>query len=184
MVPIRIQKGATQINSFIGFATQRSRGSDGPAFRALIEAVTQGKHESQSLDRAWIPESISIVNAGYCQGSGSISCESNSQLTQIESHAFSKSSLEPIVIPMSADILGSFCFSDCTSLSSISFGSNSRLTRLESNAFDNSSLESVVIPRSPDVPASTGWLWVFLVLLVGFFFVGLLGLGDRFFVKK
>jgi hypothetical protein len=31
-----------------------------------------------------------------------------------------------------------------------------------------------VIPRSPDIPASSAWLWVLLVLLVGFFFVGLL----------
>jgi hypothetical protein len=33
------------------------------------------------------------------------------------------------------EILGSSCFSSCTSLSSISFESDSRLTRIDSNAF-------------------------------------------------
>jgi hypothetical protein len=56
----------------------QSRRSHAPAFcelyhrcivarDGLIEAVTQGKHESKSVDRTWIPDPISI-NTGYYQG--------------------------------------------------------------------------------------------------------------------
>jgi hypothetical protein len=39
------------------------------------------------------------------------------------------------LIPRNVDILGSKCFSYCSSLSSITFESNSHLTRIESSAF-------------------------------------------------
>jgi hypothetical protein len=69
-------------------------------------------------------------------------------LTQIESYAFSYSSLQSIVIPSRVDILCFGCFSWCESLSSISFESESRLTRIESRAFSYSSLQSIVIPHN------------------------------------
>jgi hypothetical protein len=83
----------------------------------------------------------------FCKSLSSISFESNSQLTRIESNAFSYSSLESIVIPSSVEILCSKCFSNCESLSSLSFESNSRLTRIESHAFDGISCP-IVIPRT------------------------------------
>jgi hypothetical protein len=78
-----------------------------------------------------IPSHIEILGSNcfsYCHSLSSISFESNSQLTRIESNAFSVSSLQSIVIPSSVEILCSECFSFCESLSSISFESNSQLT--------------------------------------------------------
>jgi hypothetical protein len=49
-------------------------------------------------------------------------------LAQIESFAFSYSSLESILIPSKVEILGSNCFSNCYSLSAITFEPHSRLT--------------------------------------------------------
>jgi hypothetical protein len=66
---------------------------------------------------------------------------------EINSEAFSGSSLDPIVIPRTAEILGSSCFSDCRSLSSVLIKSGSLLRRIESDAFSYSSLTSIIIPR-------------------------------------
>jgi hypothetical protein len=66
-------------------------------------------------------------------------------LTQIESGAFYKSSLQSILIPRNVEILGSQCFSFCMSLSSITFESNSLLTQIESEAFSSSSLQSILM---------------------------------------
>jgi predicted metal-binding protein len=90
-----------------------------------------------------------------CKSLLSISFESNSRLTRIESSAFSKSSLQSIEIPRNVEIVGSSCFSFCKSLSSISFESNSRLTRSESSAFSSSSLESIEIPRNVEILGSS-----------------------------
>jgi hypothetical protein len=71
-----------------------------------------------------IPSNIEILGSSCfscCKSLSSISFESNSQLTQIESNAFSFSSLQSIMIPSTVQILGSGCFSECKSLSSISF---------------------------------------------------------------
>jgi TPR repeat protein len=87
-----------------------------------------------------------------------ISFESNSRLIRIESDAFSESSLQSIVIPMSVEILGSSCFSFCRSLSSISFESNSRLIRIESRAFSDSSLQSIMIPMNVEILGSSSFL--------------------------
>jgi hypothetical protein len=88
----------------------------------------------------------------------SISFESNSRLLRIESDAFSRSSLQSIVIPSSVEILGSSCFSECKSLSSISFESHSRLLRIASDAFSKSSLQSIVIPSSVEILGSSCFL--------------------------
>jgi hypothetical protein len=83
-----------------------------------------------------------------CKSVSSITFELNSHLTQIESEAFSDSSLQSILIPMNVEILGSECFSFCKSLSSITFESNSHLARIESEAFSSSSLQSIFIPST------------------------------------
>jgi hypothetical protein len=70
---------------------------------------------------------IEIVDSSCFSDSKSLSSitfESNSRLTQIESKAFSNSSLQSILIPRNGEILGSNCFSSCKSLSSITFESN------------------------------------------------------------
>jgi hypothetical protein len=66
---------------------------------------------------------------------------------QIESYAFSESSLQSIVIPSSVEILGSSCFRECKSLLSISFESNSQLKRIESRAYCGCQL-TIVIPST------------------------------------
>jgi predicted metal-binding protein len=84
----------------------------------------------------------------YCESLSSITFESNSDLTRIESRAFYDSSLSSIVIPGNVEILGSECFSSCKSLLSIIFESNSRLTRIESKVFSSTSLQSILIPST------------------------------------
>jgi hypothetical protein len=150
---------------FVRFPTQTTNKGNALAFNAVcyrrivvrdgvVEARTRGMQESRSISRAWIPESISKVTARYFYGLKQfhwITFESNSQLTRIESKAFSSSSLQSIVIPRNVEILGSSCFSSCKSLISISFESNSRVTRIESDAFSNSSLQSIMIPCSVEI---------------------------------
>jgi hypothetical protein len=103
-----------------------------------------------NLSNVTISASIKILGSGclsFCYSLSSISFESNSQLTRIESEAFAASSLESIVIPKNVQILGSDCFSDCFSISSIAFESPSQLKRIESRAL--SSLASgIVIPST------------------------------------
>jgi hypothetical protein len=87
-----------------------------------------------------------------CKSLLSITFESNSRLTRIESNAFSRSSLHSILIPQNVEILGSRCFSSCDGLSSMPFESNSDLTTnlrlkvIPEEAFSSSCLVSVVIP--------------------------------------
>jgi hypothetical protein len=98
-----------------------------------------------------IGRNIEIVGSkcfSRCQSLSSITFESNSHLTRIESEAFSFSSLQSILIPRNVEILGSHCFSWCESLSSLTFESNSHLTRIESYAFSFSSLQSILIPST------------------------------------
>jgi hypothetical protein len=95
----------------------------------------------------------------YCHSLSSITFESNSHLTRIESEAFSISSLQSIVIPSSVEILGSKCFSSSYSLSTITFESNSRLTRIESEAFSLSPLESILIPNAVEILGSRCFSW-------------------------
>jgi hypothetical protein len=104
-----------------------------------------------------IPNNVEILGSScflYCKSFSSMTFESNSPLTGIESEAFSYSSLQSILIPNNAEILGSKCFSSCKSLSSIAFESNSRLTpnvRLKvipEEMFSFSGLTSIVIPAT------------------------------------
>jgi uncharacterized protein YuzB (UPF0349 family) len=108
-------------------------------------------HNFSTSSTIEIANNVEILGSkcfSYCQSLSSITFESNSHLTRIESSAFSGSSLASIMIPNSVEILGSRCFSYCKSLSSITFESNSRLTRIESSAFSFSSLQSLVIPST------------------------------------
>jgi hypothetical protein len=84
-----------------------------------------------------------------CESLSSISFETDSELTRIESDAFSFCpSLKSFTIPHHVQILCSGCFSSCSSLSSISFETDSELTRIESKVFCCcSSLKSITIPR-------------------------------------
>jgi hypothetical protein len=94
-----------------------------------------------------MPSDIEILGSSCFSSSkslSSISSESNSQLTQIESFAFSRSSLQSIVIPSTVQILGSSCFSYCRSLSSISFDLPSQLKRKESRALFRTHLKDFI----------------------------------------
>jgi hypothetical protein len=104
-----------------------------------------------------IPNNVEILGWRcffYCKSLSSITFESSSRLTRIESEAFYGSSLQSILIPSNVEILGSHCFSFCESLSSITFESNSHLTRIESCAFIFSSLQSILIPKSVEILGS------------------------------
>jgi hypothetical protein len=97
-----------------------------------------------------IPSTVQILGSkcfSHCTSLSSISFESNSQLTRIESSAFSSSSLQSILIPSIVQILGSGCFSSCKSLSSISFAHSSQLTNIESLPFDRQNCV-VMIPST------------------------------------
>jgi hypothetical protein len=106
---------------------------------------------SSSLQSIIIPRSVELLCSScfsHCKSLSSITFESNSWLTRIESSAFSNSSLQSLIIPRNIEFLCSSCFSYCHSFSSITFESDSRLTRIESSAFSNSSFQSIIIPRS------------------------------------
>jgi hypothetical protein len=84
-----------------------------------------------------IPNNIQILGSNcfsYCKSLSSITFESNSHLTRIESEAFYKSSLQSIMIPNNVEILGSSCFSNCKSGSVVIVESNPQLARIESKA--------------------------------------------------
>jgi hypothetical protein len=104
-----------------------------------------------------IPSNVEILGSqcfSNCKSLSSISFESNSHLTRIESEAFHQSSLQSIIIPRNVENLALKCFSNCKSLSSISFESNSQLTLsvglkvIPEEAFSFSSLISIVIPAT------------------------------------
>jgi hypothetical protein len=94
--------------------------------------IRAGHTESQVI-RGWIPGlnalewSLGFVAKSVCI----ISFELESRLTRIESSAFSRSSLQSIIIHRNVEILCSECFLYCKSLSSISFESESRLNRID-----------------------------------------------------
>jgi hypothetical protein len=85
----------------------------------------------QKSSKIEIPNNVAICGSNCfssCKSLSSITFESNSHLTRIESCAFYGSLLQSILIPNNVQILGSNCFSSCKSLSSITFESNSHLT--------------------------------------------------------
>jgi hypothetical protein len=82
-----------------------------------------------------IPRQVQIRSSSRvsnCDSLSSISFETHSELTRIESKAFlGCSSLKSITIPRHVQIFCSECFSDCKSLSSIFFESACELKRIE-----------------------------------------------------
>jgi hypothetical protein len=110
--------------------------------------------KSSSIEIGMNIEIVGTNCFSNCESLFSITFESNSRLTRIESSAFSSSSLQSILIPRNVEILESRCFSFCHSLSSITFESNSHLTRIESKAFYKSRLRSILIPRNVEVLGS------------------------------
>jgi hypothetical protein len=117
----------SSMSRFVKFPTQATGKADASRFNrayyrrivvwdGFVKGLGRCKQESLSISRAWIPESISMVIAGYFgrfRQFDRITFEIRSRLTQIESRAFSSSSLESIVIPMSVELLRSSCFSWC-----------------------------------------------------------------------
>jgi hypothetical protein len=94
-----------------------------------------------------IPSDIEIISSGCFTSDihvSSISFESNSRLIEIESKAFSYSSVESVIFPNTVDILRVKCFAKCADISSISFESPPHLKRLENQAFGKSSSQVVI----------------------------------------
>jgi hypothetical protein len=114
----------------------------------LGQKLIQNFSQSSAIEIGIILKFFGSKSFSYCKSVSSMTFESNSCLTRIESEVFSSSSLQSILIPRNVEILGSGCFSRCKSLSSITFESNSHLTRIESDAFSSSSLQSILIPRN------------------------------------
>jgi hypothetical protein len=83
---------------------------------------------------------IEIIGSGCflaCISVSSLTFESGSRLTRIESRAFSYClELEAIVVPASVTVLCAECFARCRSLSSLIFEPGSKLSRIEARAFD------------------------------------------------
>jgi hypothetical protein len=108
--------------------------------------------ERAEMALATLPPHVQIlctVCFSRCNCLASISFETDSELTRIESDAFySRCMLISIMIPRTAEILRSSCSSQCESLSLISFNTDSELTRVEGEAFSYSSLKSITIPRN------------------------------------
>jgi hypothetical protein len=77
----------------------------------------------------------------------------NSLLINNVRHALIRdfSSSVSVTIDRNIEILGSYCFADCTSLLSVQFQPGSKLIRIESYAFCSSSLDSILIPRSVEI---------------------------------
>jgi hypothetical protein len=113
----------------------------------LHHVLIRNCSSSSNVEIPFHIEMFGCSRFSFCSSLSSVSFESNSRLTRIESTAFSYSSLQSIVIPRNVEILGSACFSNCQSLSSISFESNSPLTRIESKAFDSLKIV-IVIPSA------------------------------------
>jgi hypothetical protein len=97
--------------------TRTKRGSVQPKskdfYHRRIDVMTFSGQQSTLIIRARVPASVSIL-PGECfngmEQSHSISFRRDSSLTQIESLAFSSSSLRSILIACSVQILGPCCF--------------------------------------------------------------------------
>jgi hypothetical protein len=100
----------------------------------------------------FIPRSIQTLCSSCfsCRNSlSSISFETDSELTRIESKSFDYCcSLKSITIPRHVQILCSSYFTNCNSLSSISFETDSELTHIEARALETTSLSLAVLPVS------------------------------------
>jgi hypothetical protein len=128
----------------------------GNAFYVMERKCIMSLDRTRFVRYAGLEESVTvgrnvIIIGLYCFSSccslSSILFEPDSQLTMIEPHAFSQSSLRSITIPGNVVTIGRRCFWFCNSLLSISFVKNSQLQRIESKAFSESSLESINIPQ-------------------------------------
>jgi hypothetical protein len=125
-----------------------------PSLAATLRVTRVVHHLFERTRITWvtIPRHVQILCSycfPYCKSLSSISFETDSELTHIESNAFySCSSLESITIPRHVQILCSSCFSHCKSLSSISFETDSEFTHIEAGAFAATRLSLVVVPAS------------------------------------
>jgi hypothetical protein len=89
-----------------------------------------------------------VLDTGQRLGVG-VESGVNSRLKKIEAYAFATSrTLKFILILSSVEMLGDYCFSDCTSLVSAHFGKNSRLSFIGEGVFDGcKSLKKILIPN-------------------------------------
>jgi hypothetical protein len=98
-----------------------------------------------------IPHHVQVVCswwASSCSSLSSISFGFDSELTRIESRAFSKAPLKSITIPRPVQILCSECFSYCNPLLSLSFEADSELRHIEAGVFNSTSLSFVFVPEN------------------------------------
>jgi hypothetical protein len=103
---------------------------------------------SSNSSNITIPSDIEMLGLdcfSNCESFSSISFESNSQLTRIESVVFLYLSLKSILIPTNVQILGFSYFQVCPSRSSISFEYPFQLKRIESLAFHLLNIEILFI---------------------------------------
>jgi hypothetical protein len=81
----------------------------------LDHKLIQNFSESSEIEIGRHIEILGSYCFSSCKSLSSITFESNSRLTRIESKAFSFSSLQSKLIPSNVEILGSECFSYCKS---------------------------------------------------------------------
>jgi hypothetical protein len=123
-----------------------------PSLTATLDVIQigPGAFAHVRITSITIPRHVQILCSqcfSNCRSFSSISFETDSELTRIESQAFwNCCSLKSITIPRHVQILCSQCFSNCRSLSSVSFERKSELARIEIEAFDMTSLLFVVVP--------------------------------------
>lgn len=84
-----------------------------------------------------IPSTVTIIkdSAFYRCKFGSFEIEENSQLKEIESVAFSHSSIKSVHIPKSLEIMGNGAFSYCNLIESITFEQGCKIQQIPSYAF-------------------------------------------------
>jgi predicted transcriptional regulator len=133
---------------------------------SLLRRIEPSAFSNSSLPSIVIPRTVEIIDGSAfsnCEGL-LISIEEGSEHLAIDGYflqSFDRSILiryfgcEDIVcIPRTVEIIGSYCFENCSSLSSVSIESGSLLRRIESGAFSFSSLRSIVIPRTVEIIGS------------------------------
>jgi hypothetical protein len=132
-----------------------------PSLAATVRVTQLGGRAFENTGNTWvtIPCHVQILCSfcvSDCKSLSSISFETESELTRIESSAFYSCSLKSITIHRHVQILCSYCFSYCKSFSSISFETESELARIELYAFHCcSSLKSITTPHHGQILCSS-----------------------------
>jgi hypothetical protein len=72
----------------------------------------------------------------------------DSNISQRAAIAFTTGGLQNLIVPVSVETIGEFCFGECVFFRSVGFESASKLQRIERSAFADSGLRRVTIPAS------------------------------------